>query len=166
MKCLLVRQPYASLISHGLKRIEFRNRPTTPKGIIAIAASRGRPIKTSNKLLNEASEYFPRGKILALADLHSNVFYDNKKLSELFTGSMKYVIHDVEIELANQPLGEPLSDILEAINDHSWWSYGWHLLDIRPLKEPLKMERRSYGPWINLNDDETNEISYHISSNS
>jgi hypothetical protein len=166
MKCLLVRQPYASLISYGIKRIEFRNRPAKIRGQIALASSRGPPLKTSDEKLNKASKEFPRGKILAIANLDANLFLDNKKLNNFFSGTGNHVIHDIKLELANSPLGEPISDIKEAISNNSWWSYGWFLSKIIPIKEPIELLKKGFGPWIDFDKEETLTIINHIESNS
>jgi hypothetical protein len=52
LPCLLVRQPYASLIAYGRKRWELRSYDTRRRGHILIAASRGKPIETTDETLN------------------------------------------------------------------------------------------------------------------
>jgi len=162
MKCLLIRQPYASLISYGIKRIEFRNGPSKFRGLIALASSRGPPIKTTDEKLNVASKNFPRGKILALANLRTDQFLDNIQLSKYYTGTTNKKIHEIEFELAKSPLGEPISDIKEAISDYQWRSYGWFLSKIIPICDPIDLTTIGYGPWINLDEKEEWEIKNYV----
>jgi len=59
MWCLIVRQPYASLIAYGCKKWEFRSYNSTKRGTIAIASSRGTALKTASNELNAVAKHFP-----------------------------------------------------------------------------------------------------------
>ena len=80
MQCLIIRQPYASLIAFGKKRWEFRGYDTKKHGLIGIAASHNEPLQTLNEDLNEIAYVFPRGVVLALAELVTSFYVKNEDL--------------------------------------------------------------------------------------
>lgn len=92
MKCLIIRQPYASLVAYGHKKWEFRSYNTRFRGRIGIASSRGKPLKTSNEELNIHAKSFPRGTILATAELESSFPATNSDLKAAFKGDRKSVV--------------------------------------------------------------------------
>lgn len=87
-KALTVRQPWASLIAHGVKQVETRTRPTNHRGPLAIHAGLHRPVEGAedggwwwqwdvdhgiivNQNAHPRREEFPAplGAIVAVADL-------------------------------------------------------------------------------------------------
>ena len=161
MRCLLVRQPYASLISYGIKRIEFRNRNCNIRETIAIAASKGPSIKTSDPKLNAISNEMPKGKILALGKIVSSNLVSKNDLFTLFKGKKRVDLHGISLSLAETPLGEPIDDIVKAVNDSKWWAYAWYLSKINAFEEPIEMSTKAYGSWVCLNDDDYKQIDSH-----
>lgn len=86
LRALTITQPWASLVAHGLKRIETRSWPITRRGWIAIHAGaglgkhnprrlklmveRGEPMATAMKDMGyQQFEDLPRGAIIAVAKL-------------------------------------------------------------------------------------------------
>lgn len=75
MRCLLIRQPYASLITHGYKRIEFRSSECNISDPIIIGASKGPPIISTDDNLNKISKQFPKGKLLNQVSWVKDAFF-------------------------------------------------------------------------------------------
>ncbi len=82
MKALTLRQPWASLVAHGFKRIETRTWKTNHRGPIAIHAAKGFPKLTQElctgepflRYLKHIPDYdgpqsLPRGVVLATCNL-------------------------------------------------------------------------------------------------
>lgn len=75
MKALTIRQPWASLLAHGIKRYESRTWATSYRGPLLIHAGLGRvsidPQSPLDRFLATAlpSESLPRGAFIAIADL-------------------------------------------------------------------------------------------------
>lgn len=150
MLCLIIRQPYASLIAYGCKRWEFRSYNSTKRGRIAIASSRGPPLKTSDNTLNEAAKHFPRGVTLATANLINTFLATNKDIERVFSGTTQVRIHDKKFTVAKQPLGEPIEDIKLTIEDQKWKSYVWELDDVVVLSNPIALNRKANSPWSSV----------------
>jgi len=148
LPCLLVRQPYASLIAFGRKRWEFRSYNVRKRGNILIAASRGRPIKTGDETLNRAATSFPRGVLLASARLIQSQPVTANDIKKTVTGAVKTRIGEFEFWTADAPLGEPLVD-LEMIPS-TWHSYAWQFRDVQPMAEPIPLTRRSCSSWTTV----------------
>lgn len=164
MWCLIVRQPYASLIAYGCKKWEFRSYDSTKRGIIAIASSRGSALKTSNKELNLASKNFPRGAILATAKMVNTFHATNKEIKESFTGTTQIRIHGRKFTVAKKPLGEPVHDIKLTIEDTNWKSYVWEMHDITPLSTPVALTKKANSPWITIEMEEPILTRKHLIS--
>jgi hypothetical protein len=150
MRCLIVRQPYASLIAFGCKKWEFRSYNSCKAGKIAIAASRGPPLKTGSLELNKAAKHFPRGVALATGEIIRSFFVTNQDLKEKYTGATKVKIHDQEFIVAKSPLGEPIEDIELAIGDSEWKSYVWELNNVIPLIKPIDLCKRTNSTWSSI----------------
>lgn len=162
MRCLLVRQPYASLISEGYKKIEFRSRACNIREPIAIAASKGPAFETNDSNLNLISDLLPKGKILSIASLDSSSLLYQKDLRELMTGVITANIYEKEVHLASAPLGEPILDIIEVLNDPDWWAYGWSISNLTKIETPIKYTSKAYGSWINLNHNDLENIESYL----
>lgn len=162
MLCLIIRQPYASLIAYGCKRWEFRSYNCTKRGRIAIASSRGRPLKTANQKLNEAAKHFPRGVTLATANLVNTFCITNEDIKKSFIGTAQVRIHDKKFIVAKEPLGEPIEDIKLTIEDPKWTSYVWELDDVVALSTPINTCKKSNSPWSTVEIDESNLTRKHL----
>ena len=85
MKALTLKQPWATLISEGLKEYEFRSWKTNYRGKILIHSGKGVDKKDLDNFKNLNLEY-PQSKILALIELEDCIKIDeefNKKIKEL-----------------------------------------------------------------------------------
>lgn len=151
--CLIVRQPYSSLIAYGLKRWEFRGYDTKKTGIIGIAASNAEPLRTKNDELNRILHLFPRGVILASANLVASFFVTANDLKQFLADPVTVAMHGNEIRTLAEPIGEPLEDVRAAANDNSWQSFSWLLEDVKPLKKPIPFERVSQSTWSTVELD-------------
>jgi len=150
LPCLLIRQPYASLIAYGKKRWEFRSYNVRKRGQIAIAASRGKPLETSDDNLNEAAAYFPRGMLLAWARLVESRPVTASDLRGIAKSSVKTRIEGSEFWTADSPIGEPMEDIRSLPS--KWRGYAWELSNIRPIPEPIPLNNRPCSPWTTVVD--------------
>jgi hypothetical protein len=149
--CLIVRQPYASLIAYGVKRIEFRTQNCTKRGPILIASARGRALKTGDNYLNSISKSFPRGYILANAVLADAFIGNNEFIREKLVGEETVCIHKHEFQVASKPFGEPINDLLKAASDKNWKRYFWVLKDVRPLSNIIPLTGKGTGSsWIQV----------------
>jgi hypothetical protein len=80
MYALSLKQPWATLLVHGLKTIEVRNWPTARRGRILIHAARvpdGRPIAWTRVPADLIKLCQLRGGIIGLADLNDCIVYDS-----------------------------------------------------------------------------------------
>lgn len=150
LDCLIVQQPYASLIAFGKKRWELRSYETKKEGLIGIAASPSHDMRTRNAQLNYISPSFPKGVVLATAELITSFYVTSEDLKVSITEPVKTTIHGHELFLHGEPLGEPVEDVQHAIDDKKWNSYAWLLENVKPLKEYVKFERTGMSPWIQV----------------
>ena len=151
LPCLLVRQPYASLIAYGKKRWELRSYDTKRRGRILIAASRGRPIETTDETLNRAATSFPRGVLLASAQLTESTLVSGLELREKSNFPVKTRIGDIEFWTADAPVGEPLQDIRTV--SPTLQCYAWHLDDVKPLTSAVPLDAKPCSPWTVVDAD-------------
>lgn len=77
LRALSIRQPHAEAIMRGVKKIEYRTRPTKVRGTIYIYASLGRysPAEEAEMMAgygidDVACDDLPRGVILGTVELH------------------------------------------------------------------------------------------------
>jgi hypothetical protein len=155
--CLIVRQPYASLIAYGSKRWEFRTYNCEKRGLICIGSSRAPPLKTGDSYLNSVSNSFPRGYALATGVLSDSFIATNKHLRKVYNGVETVTIHGYKIRTASKPLGEPVEDILKSINDKKWKMFAWVLRDVSSLNTLIELQNRNGGStWtkVELADEE------------
>ena len=146
-RCLLVRQPYASLIAYGLKRAEFRKYPTKIRGPIGIAASKGASLKTQTESLNGVSNSWPRGVVLAKATLVRTEFWDITRLRECIKPQREISVHNTKISIYDSPLGEPVEDVDAAIKTYSWQSWAWILDNVVALDHPVQYSHSGRSTW-------------------
>jgi hypothetical protein len=145
LDCLIVRQPYASLIAYGLKRWEFRTYDCRKRGVICIGSSRGPPLKTGSSQLNAMSISFPRGFALATAVLVDSFLLTGKELRAALKGEESVTIHGHTVRTASSPVGEPLKDVRCAIREKNWNMFAWVLGDVAPLKNVIPLTRNGHG---------------------
>jgi hypothetical protein len=149
MECLIVRQPYASLIAFGKKRWEFRSYDAKKLGVIGIAASHGEPLKTWDRVLNSFSQSFPRGLVLATAELVTSFLINSNDLSSSLPSPIEVTIHGKRFKTFDEPIGEPVEDVKLAMSKKEWESYAWVLDDVHPLEKFVPYDRESRSTWVN-----------------
>ena len=156
LSCLLIQQPYASLIAFGKKRWEFRSYETKKRGIIGIAASPSSVLSTKNASLNSVSHLFPRGVLLATANLVNCFYVTSADLRRVMTEPVEVNIHGHDLLTLDCPIGEPKEDVERAANSKYWESYVWELDEVKPLSNPINVNKRSRSTWTlaNLISDE------------
>lgn len=152
LPCLIVREPYASLIAYGPKRWEFRSYPCRKRATLGIVASRRSPIPINPAVAKSHS--FPRGALLALANVSNcrRVFSDD--LARFINGRYHRLrLHDVEFEVCESPLGEPVADVVNAAADDNWESYAWEFTSVVALKTPRPFHSKATSPWTQVSID-------------
>lgn len=113
MKVITIKQPFATLISEGLKEYEFRTWRTRYRGDILIHAGKGIDKKTMKKFEHLNLEY-PIGCIIAKATLTDCITID---------------------EEARGMLKEKQSIVYSNIINHpEWEGYGFKLENIEKIK--------------------------------
>lgn len=147
LDCLIVRQPYASLIAFGLKRWEFRSYETKKTGIIGIAASNAEPLRTKNIELNRILHLLPTGVVFATANLVTSFFVTANDLKQFLTEPVTVTLHGYQVKTLGEPLGEPIEDVRAAANNDKWQSFSWLLEDVKPLERRIPFERNSQSTW-------------------
>jgi hypothetical protein len=150
LQCLIVAQPYASLIAVGCKRWEFRGYESKKTGKIGIAASNVDPWLTRNVELNKISHLFPRGMVLATADLVTSFFVASEDLKKKITAPVQVSLHGHSILTCGEPIGEPLEDVNTAIADRNWRSFAWLLENVKILDPPISFERDGRSTWVTV----------------
>jgi len=149
-QCIVVAQPYASLIAFGYKRWEFRSYESKKTGHIGIAASNSVPWPTRNLELNKTSYLFPRGVVLATADLVASFFVTSEDLKRKLTGPVQINLHGHIIVTCGEPIGEPLEDVNGAIADRNWNSFAWLLENVKPLENLIPFEKNDRSTWVTV----------------
>lgn len=69
MKTLTIKQPWASLITQGIKKYEFRSWKTNYRGSILIHAGKGIDKKAIERLKDYIPKELPLGMIIGQADI-------------------------------------------------------------------------------------------------
>lgn len=142
MKALTLKQPWATLVAIGAKRIETRSWQTSYRGRLAIHAAKGFPkwarLFTTGPVcyeavkslypwreafgrVNSAGEAYPLGVVLATC-----------RLVDVVPTEVVACRHNVfSVSLT------PISAQEEAFGDYSPGHFAWILEDIKPLLEPI-----------------------------
>ncbi len=142
MKAVTLREPWASLVACGAKRIETRSWPTSYRGPLAIHAAKGASTQELEFALRHAEPFrtalhlggielvgdFPRGAIVATALLVNCVPIENERI------------------VAGLRLIGAAAPHEEAFGDYSAGRYAWLLSDVRPLHEPIPA-KGALGLW-------------------
>lgn len=157
LECLVVREPYASLIAYGQKRWEFRYRPCRKRSMVGIVSSRSSPIPINPQVARSRS--FPRGALLAVAKLEDCKRVTAEDLVPFVNGHYRRInLHGIDFEVCEPPIGEPVEDVRAAANDDEWECYAWQLTSVLRLKKPRLIRSRAYSTWqsvnVNLKPDE------------
>lgn len=147
LNCLLIQQPYASLIAFGRKRWEFRSYETKKRGGIGIAASPSSVLRTKSASLNAVSHLFPRGVLLATANLVNCFYVTSADLKKTVTEPVQVNIHGHNLFTLDYPIGEPKEDVESAANSKYWESYVWELDDVKTLSNPINVIKKSRSTW-------------------
>lgn len=144
MKALSVRQPWASLIAVGSKRIETRSWSTPFRGPLAIHAAKGLGQTVGDYVKLCSSEPFwsalkfreplARGAVLATCEL-----FDVLKIVERDEG---YSCLDL---LGAEQFDFPIDDE-RAFGDYTPGRYAWLLGNVRPFNRPIPAKGR-LGLW-------------------
>jgi hypothetical protein len=150
LNCLIVAQPYASLIAQGYKRWEFRNYSSKVTGKIGIAASNGKPWSTRNFRLNRIAPFLPRGAVLATAELTTSLYVTSADLQKKTTEPVEIDLKGHKIKTYGEPIGEPLEDVNNAIAARNWRSYAWVLKDVELLEKPIPFIRSGRSTWVTV----------------
>lgn len=150
LDCLLVQQPYASLIAFGKKRWEFRSYETKKRGVIGISASPSSILLTHNRSLNSASNLFPRGVLLATANIVNCFYATGADLKKAMTELIKINVHGHEIYTLDSPIGEPLEDVQLAADSDSWESYVWELNEVKPVITQIPVIKKFRSTWVKV----------------
>ena len=113
---LTIRQPWASLIAEGHKRIETRSWSTNHRGLLAIHAAKAFPqdamrFAQEERALGRLPARIPRGAIIAVARLHSVIG-----------------CHEAAWQI---------SGLERHLGDYGAGRYAWYLEDVMALEEPL-----------------------------
>lgn len=146
LECLVVREPYASLIAYGQKRWEFRYCPCRKRTTIGIVASRRSPIPINPQVAT--SRLFPRGALLALARLEDCKRVTADDLTPFINGHYhKMNLHGVDFEVCEPPVGEPVEDVMAAASDDDWECYAWQLTSVLRLKKPKLIRSTAHSTW-------------------
>jgi hypothetical protein len=159
LRCLLIRQPYASLIAFGRKRWEFRSQDTKIRGVIGIAASPNPPLRTFNEQLNSILHLLPQGLLLATARLSSSFYVTGADLAKNLTTPVTVNLHGHSIVTSDQPLGEPLEDIQLAAKNAEWESFAWLLEDVRPVSDRIRISKSGASTWTIVERSDVNETT-------
>lgn len=123
MKVLTIKQPYASLISSGYKRYEFRSWKTKYRGELYIHAGNGID-KNRMNMIKEYDLDYPNGYIIAKVNLVDCILVDEKMNEELrkenpqvythdYTGYYAWKLEDVQI----------IDNPIKASGKLSIWNY-------------------------------------------
>jgi hypothetical protein len=150
LDCLIVQQPYASLISVGKKRWEFRSYDSNRRGTIGIAASPGPVFRVVNWDLNRIAGLLPRGVLLSIVDFDNSFFVTSEDLRRNLSPEVEVDLHGHKIVTLNEPIGEPSEDVERAIQSSTWESYVWLMKNVRPLKKPIPFVRASRSTWVTI----------------
>jgi activating signal cointegrator 1 len=90
MKCLTVKQPFASLIVNGYKEYEFRTWKTNYRGKIGIHAG-----MSTDKRINKFKDYnleYVNGAIIGEAEIVDCILVDDKLKKELL--NKNYLVYE------------------------------------------------------------------------
>jgi activating signal cointegrator 1 len=146
MRALSLRQPWASLIAIGAKKVETRSWSTRYRGPIAIQASR----RFTDSDLAACGGIAPGAKIEvnrepgAFARVLGAAGY--RQASDFPTGKIVAIIELLEVRRIEPSWLEELSVQERAFGDYSTGRYAWMLGPVRRLPHPVAA-RGHLGLW-------------------
>ena len=162
MKALTLRQPWASLVSLGVKQIETRSWTTSHRGPLAIHAG-SQVVHHGNRYLlarrarmaklitaEEESEIranlIPYGAVVATCELVDVVSSDDINWCTVYPRGYECVEGRwCQPQMSN---GTYVKDDQRAYGDFSPGRFAWLLSDIKPLAEPIPAKgRRRLWEW-------------------
>lgn len=126
MKTITIREPWATLISEGLKEYEFRTWKTSYRGEVLIHSGKGKDKKDIERFKDRNLKYNP-GKIIAKATITDCVEVDDKLIKELLNKD-KEVYKSLTIK-SNKPIyGFKLENVeridpIEIKGQLGFWNY-------------------------------------------
>lgn len=150
LDCLILRQPYASLVAFGKKRWEFRRYDTKKRGTIGIAASHREPWISSSSELNRILHLMPKGQVLATAELVTSFYVTWNDLQRNRGQPIRLILHGNEITTLEEPIGEPPEDVDNAIQSQRWESFAWLFENVKQLENAIPFSRNSRSTWTKI----------------
>lgn len=125
MKALSIREPYASLIKEGIKKIETRSFRTKYRGELLIHASKGKS-EASDEVLSLLEGEMNPGCILCKCKLVDCVYMDEEYIENIKKNHSEYICGRYEVGR----YGWVLEDIeviepIPAKGQLGFWNYEW-----------------------------------------
>lgn len=126
MKVLTIKEPYATLITEGMKEYEFRTWPTKYRGDILIHAAKT-PNKENKKRFIDRNLNYKEGFIIAKATLTDCIEVDDQLIKELLHKD-KDVYKNLSIKRDKPLYGFKLENVeridsIEAKGQLGLWNY-------------------------------------------
>ena len=59
-------------------------------------------------------------------------------------------IHGQEVTTLDSPIGEPKEDVEAAASSSAWESFVWELEDVKPVHNPIPIEKKSRSTWVSV----------------
>ena len=138
MKALTVKQPWATLVAIGAKRIETRSWATRYRGLIAIHAAKGFPTRAREFALGTArSDLEPVAGQLGVDVLSELV---------LPRGAIVATAWLVEVVSTDDPDFDPQATGESQYGNYGSGRYAWYFTDVLALPEPVPA-RGALGLW-------------------
>ncbi len=131
MKAITVRQPWASLIAAGYKRVETRSWATGYRGPLAIHAAKGLPTRT--RMRTEEREFAEQER--ALGRLPRRIPF----------GAVVATVYLARV-MPTESAISIVSGLERYLGDFSPGRFAWFLEDARPLDDPAPI-RGALGLW-------------------
>lgn len=127
IRALTLRQPWASLIALGFKRMETRSWDTQVRGPVAIHAGAGMPCRIG--------ETFDVGPFTIERDSRTGLLLRGADLAwpyRLSVGAVVAVVDLFQTRPTSSPEHAP-SPLERALGDHSPGRYAWSLASVSPI---------------------------------
>ena len=105
---------------------------------------------TRNRSLNSVSNLFPRGVLLATANIVNCFYAISADLKKAMTELIKINMHGHEIYTLDSPIGEPLEDVQLAADSDSWESYVWELNEVKPVITQIPVIKKFRSTWVKV----------------
>ena len=129
MKCLSIREPFASLIKEGVKTIETRSFKTNYRGELYIHASLNK-INTKDERINKLLKLIPDstmqyGKIIVKCQLVDCIYMTDEYIKEIKNNEIEYLCGHYEVGRYAWVLKitEVLKEPIHAKGQLGLWNY-------------------------------------------